>query len=138
MPALPPITTTVWPSSCGSRSAAMLGVGVVMVPPVGAVRYTLPHRSHARAFSGKREAASASPLLLSESGPIGAGCRSWVGHGRRAAFSLHIDGAPACVAVDCCSDVRAWGHRDDSVVPERRGRRSAGGMARAISACRSG
>jgi hypothetical protein len=33
MPALPPMTTTVWPSSCGSRATETLVVTVVMLPP---------------------------------------------------------------------------------------------------------
>jgi hypothetical protein len=32
MPALPPITTMVWPASSGSRRVE---TGVVMIPPVG-------------------------------------------------------------------------------------------------------
>jgi hypothetical protein len=48
MPALPPITTTVCPSSCGSRSTAMLVAGWSWFLP-WRCGYTLPHLSYARA-----------------------------------------------------------------------------------------
>jgi hypothetical protein len=45
MPALPPITTTVWPRSCGSRWMGEGALEVLMSPPIGILRlriYPIP------------------------------------------------------------------------------------------------